>query len=148
VRDPYYREVFGAAAPYLSPGYFAAVGVFATLVVVAMFERRIALERKLAAAALMVSLTLSSFLVPLAGTLQQSAIKEAALLSRERKLEPVLWRLNAPSFSVYRGAPTATREPRPGDVVVTRARRIAELPPGTRYELLYGKLGIVMLRIR
>lgn len=148
VRDPYYREVFGSAAPYLSPAHFAAVGVFATLVVVAMFERRIALERKLAAAALLVSLTLSSFLVPLAGTLQQSAIKEAALLSRERKLEPVLWRLNAPSFSVYRGAPTATREPRPGDVVVTRARRIAELPPGTRYELLYGKLGIVMLRIR
>jgi 4-amino-4-deoxy-L-arabinose transferase-like glycosyltransferase len=148
VRDPYYREVFGAAAPYLSPAYFAAIGVFAALVLLGMFDRKMALELKVAAAALLVSLTLSTFLVPLAGTLQQSAIKEAALLSRERKLEPVMWRLNAPSFSVYRGAPTLTREPRPGDVVVTRARRIAELPPGTRYELLYGKLGIVMVRIR
>lgn len=148
VRDPYYREVFGAAASYLSPAYFAAIGLFATLVLLGMFDRRFALDRKLAAAALLVSLSLSSFLVPLAGTLQQSAIKEAALLSRERKLEPVMWRLNAPSFSVYRGAPTVTREPRPGDVVLTRARRIAELPPGTRYELLYGKLGIVMVRIR
>jgi 4-amino-4-deoxy-L-arabinose transferase-like glycosyltransferase len=148
VRDPYYREVLGSAGNYLSPAYIGAIGVFATVVLLGMFERTAALEMKLAAAALFVTLTLSTFLVPLAGTLQQSAIREAALLSRERKLEPVLWRLNAPSFSVYRGAPTATRDPRPGDVVLTRARRLAELPPGTTYELLYGRLGIVLVRIR
>lgn len=148
VRDPYYREVLGGAGAFLSPAYFGALGVFATLVLLGMFERTVALEAKLAAAALFVVLAFATFLVPLAGTLQQSAIKEAALLSRERRLEPILWRLNAPSFSVYRGAPTATREPRPGDVVATRARRLGELPPGTTYELLYGKLGIVLVRIR
>jgi hypothetical protein len=58
-----------------------------------------------------------------------------------------MWRLNAPSFSVYRGAPTASREPRAGDVVITRTRRLAELPGGMRYELLYGKLGIALVRI-
>ena len=78
----------------------------------------------------------------------QAPIKEAALLCRERHLEPVMWRLNAPSFSVYRGAPTPSREPRPGDVIVTKANRLAELPPGLAYDLLYSKRGIVLARIR
>jgi hypothetical protein len=59
-----------------------------------------------------------------------------------------MWRLNAPSFSVYRGAPTPSREPRPGDVIVTKANRLAELPPGLAYDLLYSKRGIVLARIR
>ena len=72
---------------------------------------------------------------------------EAAQLARARNLEPVMWRLNTPSFSVYRGAPTVVREPRPGDVVVTRARRLAELPNAKPVEFLYAKGGIVMVRL-
>ena len=53
-------------------------------------------------------------------------------------------RLNAPSFSVYRGAPTATREPRPGDVVLTHAWR---LPGLQKHEVLYEKTGIALVRI-
>jgi hypothetical protein len=77
----------------------------------------------------------------------QAPIKEAALLARARNLEPVMWRLNAPSVSVYRGAPTASREPRPGDVVITKAQRLTELPAGTAHEFIYAKNGIVMVRL-
>ena len=92
-------------------------------------------------------LALSAFVVPVGAGVQQEPIKEAALLCRERDLSPILWRLNAPSFSVYRGQPTEDRELRPGDVVLTRAQRLAELP-GNGYDVLYEKNGIVLVRIR
>jgi hypothetical protein len=59
-----------------------------------------------------------------------------------------MWRLNAPSFSVYRGAPTPSREPRPGDVVLTKASRLGELPASLPYDLIYSKRGIVLAKIR
>ncbi len=92
-------------------------------------------------------LGLSAFVVPVGAGMQQEPIKEAALLCREQGLSPILWRLNAPSFSVYRGQPTEDRELRPGDVVLTRAQRLAELP-GNGYDVLYEKNGIALVRIR
>jgi hypothetical protein len=90
---------------------------------------------------------LSAFVVPVGAGLQQEPVKEAALLCRERGIVPIMWRFNAPSFSVYRGQPTQTREPVPGDVVITKAKRLAELP-GYGYEVLYSKNGIVLVRIK
>jgi hypothetical protein len=48
---------------------------------------------------------------------------------------------------VYRGAPTASREPLPGDVVLTKAEKLRELP-GAGYEVLYSKNGIVLVQVR
>jgi len=86
--------------------------------------------------------------VPVAGFALQEAIKEAALLCREHDLPTILWKLNAPSFSVYRGAPTPSREPRPGDVVVTKSNRLTELPASLPYDVIYSKRGVVLARIR
>jgi hypothetical protein len=148
IADPFYREALAAALERFDTFYFAFFGVTCALVVFAMLERTTTLPRKLAVFGLAAVASLSTLVVPTLGFAQQSAIKEAALLSRERHLEPVMWRLNAPSFSVYRGAPTPSREPRPGDVIVTKASRLAELPPGLSYDLLYSKRGIVLARIR
>jgi 4-amino-4-deoxy-L-arabinose transferase-like glycosyltransferase len=147
VRDPYYREALSNAGPYFVPGYFIFCSAALALLFYAMLERRFALPPKLAAAGLLTVIAVSSLVAPLLGDVLQAPIKEAALLAKARKLEPVMWRLNAPSFSVYRGAPTASREPRPGDVVMTKARRLAELPAGTSYESIYAKNGIVLVRL-
>jgi 4-amino-4-deoxy-L-arabinose transferase-like glycosyltransferase len=147
IRDPYYREALSSAGSYFSPGYFILCGGGLALLLYAMLERRLAPSPKLAAAGLLTVLALSSLVVPVLGDVLQAPIKEAALLARARNLEPVMWRLNAPSFSVYRGAPTASREPRPGDVVITKARRLTELPAGTAHEFIYAKNGIVMVRL-
>jgi len=112
-----------------------------------MLERRVPVTYKLVAAGLISVLTLSAFVVPVCAGVQQEPIKEAALLCRERGLSPILWRLNAPSFSVYRGQPAEDRELRPGDVVLTRAQRLPELP-GDGYDVLYQKNGIALVRIR
>jgi 4-amino-4-deoxy-L-arabinose transferase-like glycosyltransferase len=147
IHDPYYRQALAAVLPQFGTAYFAYFGVVAGLVVYAMLERHTALPRKLALVGLLAVAGLATFVVPAAGELQ-APIREAALLARERHFDVVMWRLNAPSFSVYRGAPTPSREPRAGDVVVTRTSRLAELPKGTSYDILFSRGGIVLARIK
>jgi 4-amino-4-deoxy-L-arabinose transferase-like glycosyltransferase len=145
--DAYYRQALGAALTHFDTLYFAYFGVACALVVYAMLERRTALARKLALCGLLAVAGLSTLVVPIAGELQ-APIREAALLCRSRNIDVVMWRLNAPSFSVYRGAPTPSREPRSGDVIITRASRLSGLPKGTTYDILFSRGGIVLARIK
>lgn len=147
IPEPFYREALGAALARFDTFYFAMAAILVALVLYAIVERRTPLARKLIVFGFAAVTSVSTLVVPILGFAQQSAIKEAAQLVRARGLEPILWRLNAPSFSVYRGAPTPSREPRPGDVVVTRASRLVELPARLDYELLYSRRGIVVARI-
>jgi hypothetical protein len=147
IHDAYYRQALGAVLGQFGMAYFAYFGVVAALVVYAMLERHTALPRKLALTGLLAVAGLSTFVVPAVGELQ-APIREAARLARERHFDVVMWRLNAPSFSVYRGAPTPSREPRAGDIIVTRASRLAELPKGTAYDILFSRGGIVLARIK
>jgi len=146
--DVFYREVLGAALGRFETGYFVFYGMMCAITLYAMLERVTPVPRKLMALGAAAVLSLATLVVPAAGFAQQSSIKEAALLCRERHLDVVMWRLNAPSFSVYRGAPTPAREPRPGDVVLTKASRLGELPPSLPYDLIYSKRGIVLAKIR
>jgi 4-amino-4-deoxy-L-arabinose transferase-like glycosyltransferase len=147
VRDAFYAEVLAASLQYFDMVYFAFLAIICALVAYAMVERRTPLARKLVVFGLASVASLATLVVPIAGFAQQSAIKEAALIVRERNMPAVMWRLNAPSFSVYRGAPTPSRDPQPGDVVVTRSDRLREMPAKLQYDLLYSKRGIVLARI-
>jgi hypothetical protein len=56
------------------------------------------------------------------------------------------WRINVPSFSVYRAAVTpATAAPRPGDVILTRSDALDGLPP--RFHVLFREGGVLLVRI-
>jgi len=146
VPDAYYREALAWADAYFTPSYFTLLAAASALTLVVMFERRATVAYKLVLAGLVAVMVLSAYVVPVGAAIQQEPIKEAAQLAREQGLNPILWRLNAPSFSVYRGQPTEIREPAPGDVVLTRAQRLEQLP-GLGYEVLYAKHGIVLVRI-
>jgi hypothetical protein len=111
-----------------------------------MLERRFDLPRKLVVSGITAVVGLSSFVVPVGAGVLQEPIKEAALLAREKGYEVIMWGLNAPSFSVYYGRPTPSRDPLPGDIVITKAKRIAELP-GYGSDVLYAKNGIVLIRV-
>jgi hypothetical protein len=145
--DAYYRQALAGVLGDFDIAYFAYFGVAAAIVVYAMLERQTALPRKLALCGLLAVAGMSTLVVPAVGELQ-APIKEAGLLARERHFDVVAWRLNAPSFSVYRGAPTPSREPRAGDVIVTRASRLSALPKGTSYDILFSRGGIVLARIK
>jgi 4-amino-4-deoxy-L-arabinose transferase-like glycosyltransferase len=148
IGDPFYRDALTAALAQFSTGYFAFLGVMTAIVAFAMLERATPVPRKLIAFGLAAVASLATLVVPVAGFAQQASIKEAALLCRDRQLNVVMWHLNAPSFSVYRGAPTPSRDPRPGDVVLTKASRLSELPPSLPYDVIYSKRGIVLAKIR
>ncbi|HEX7054958.1 MAG TPA: glycosyltransferase family 39 protein [Burkholderiales bacterium] len=145
--DAYYRQALGALLPDFGLAYFAYFGILAALVVYAMLERRTPLARKQALVGLLGVAGFATFVVPAAGGLQ-APVREAALLARQHGFDVVMWKLNAPSFSVYRGAPTPSRDPRPGDVIVTRASRLPDLPKGTTYDILFSRGGIVLARIK
>ncbi|HZP86294.1 MAG TPA: hypothetical protein VFB54_05700, partial [Burkholderiales bacterium] len=146
VHDTYYREAFSEVDRYFDRTYILVVVVALVMAIALMLLRRLSIVTRLALVGLVYVLVLSSVLVPLAGTVVQEPIKQAALLCRQQGWQPVMWGLNAPSFSVYRGAPTPNREPRPGDVVLTKSKRIPALEP-RGVEVLYRKNGIVLLRV-
>jgi hypothetical protein len=56
----------------------------------------------------------------------------------------VMWGVNLPSFSVYSGRIAERREPRPGDLVLTR---ITKLPALGTCQLLYQRHGIALAQL-
>ncbi len=82
--------------------------------------------------------------MPMAASVMQRPVKEAALLARREGLKIVMWKVYYPSFLVYSGSFAERRAPRPGDVVLTTIDRLDRLGP---VEQLYGKHGIVLVRM-
>lgn len=142
--DPYYREALSDLGARLGPGFLVATLAGLALSSWAMLDRRADISASLVATATAAVLVLSLFVVPAVGDALQGPVKEAAALCRAQGLTPVTWKLNAPSFSVYRGAPTPSRRPVAGDVVLTKTRYLHELP---RHEPLYARNGIALVRI-
>jgi hypothetical protein len=56
-----------------------------------------------------------------------------------------MWGINTPSFSVYVQRVVPRREPRPGEVVLTKSHRLERLGD---YTLLYDRQGVALARVR
>lgn len=146
VKDAYYREAFAGIEQAAGMQYLIVAGAAVLLAVLLLALRGVAPVVRLGASGVVIVVVLSAVVVPLAASVQQSPIREAALLCREHGWDPIVWGLSAPSFSVYRGAPTLNRDPRAGDIVLTKSKRLAALQ-GRGVEVLYRKNGIVLLRL-
>jgi 4-amino-4-deoxy-L-arabinose transferase-like glycosyltransferase len=144
VRHPYVREALGQGGVFGTRWQFAAAVLLVAGIVLALW-RGTARWRRLAACGLLCSLALGGLLLPAAAAIQQAPVREAALLARAAGWKVHSWRINVPSFSVYRGAVTpSTPQPRPGQIILTRSDALDALGP---VELLYRKGGIVLARI-
>jgi 4-amino-4-deoxy-L-arabinose transferase-like glycosyltransferase len=100
---------------------------------------------RLAAAALLASWALGGLLLPAVAELQQGPVKRAALLARQAGWTVHSWRIDAPSFSVYRAAVTPRADvPRPGDVILTRSDALAGLGP---VRVLFREGGVLLVRV-
>ncbi len=86
------------------------------------------------------------YMLPMAGEIMQSPVKEAALLAKEKGLNVTMWKTNYPSFSVYYENPVRRTGSalNPGDIIITRVTR---LPLIKKYETLYRKHGIVLVKV-
>jgi 4-amino-4-deoxy-L-arabinose transferase-like glycosyltransferase len=144
IGNAYVREALGRTEVFSQAWQAGAAGLLAAACALALW-RGAWLWRRLAGVGLLCSLALSGLLLPALAELQQGPVKEAAQLARRAGWEVVRWRINAPSFSVYRGAVTpATPWPRPGQVVLTRSDALPVLGPVRQ---LYRKGGVVLARM-
>jgi 4-amino-4-deoxy-L-arabinose transferase-like glycosyltransferase len=142
--DPHLAAVLADAGDYLTPGYRAIVGIGALVSVFFMVERRWSVAHKAAVSGIGLSFGLGALILPMIGALQQGPVVEAARIVRADPRPAVVWRLDAPSFSVYRERVTPRREPRPGELVLTKTIHLDDLAERGAMEVLYRKHGIAL----
>jgi 4-amino-4-deoxy-L-arabinose transferase-like glycosyltransferase len=152
-RNAYVREALSRTEIFSALWQEAALALLAAALVLAAW-RRAAPWPRLAATGLLSAAGLVALVLPAAAELQQGPVKEAALLARSQGWDVRSWRINVPSFSVYRGAVTpGTPQPRPGDVILTRSDALPELTALTGrdgragFDVLYRKGGVLLLRM-
>ncbi|MDD2885646.1 MAG: glycosyltransferase family 39 protein [Dechloromonas sp.] len=105
---------------------------------------RAPLWQRISVAALLGNALLSLWLAPLLGELQQGPIKRTAEAARLMGEPVVQWQTHWPSVSVYLRAETELREPRPGELAITRVDRLPVASPA--YQILRQEGGVALLR--
>ena len=140
--NTYYRAQLGQALSAAGPGYYAAtVGALAIWLLICL-RTRITLWNKLLLGATLQVLLLASVVSPWIGQVLQGPVKAAAAVARGQEGDVVAWKIDAPSFSVYRQAVTPSREPEPGEMAITRFDRV----PAEGYEQLFRQGGVALVR--
>jgi len=146
IGNAYVREALGRTGVF-GAGWRAAAALLLGLALGMALWRTAPLWPRLAATGLLCTGALGGLLLPAVGELQQGPVKEAALLARREGWDVHRWRIDVPSFSVYRAAVTpATPMPQPGQVILTRSSALAA-PGLADARILYRKGGIVLLRM-
>jgi 4-amino-4-deoxy-L-arabinose transferase-like glycosyltransferase len=144
VHDAYIRDMLAHYGDYFTPGYRWFFLTCAVITTYFMVDTCLPKLSKLYASGLLAVLGLSGQVMPVIGDLQQSPVKEAALLAKRHDYAVVMWRLNTPSFDVYSQRLVERRDPRPGDVVLTKSIYLSQLG---QIEVLYRKNGIALVRL-
>jgi len=146
IGNAYVREALGRTAVF-GMGWQALAALLLGAALGLTLGRRAPPWPRLAACGLLCAAALGGLVLPAVAELQQGPVKEAALLARRAGWEVHSWRINVPSFSVYRAALTpSTTQPRPGQVILTRSDALPALA-AAQVQVLYRKGGIVLLRM-
>ena len=125
--------------------WLAGAALLLALVLGLALWARAPLWPRLAASGLACACAITGLLLPALAALQQAPVQEAARLAASRGWQVVSWRIDAPSFSVYRAALTPrVAAPRPGQIVLTRSDALPLLGAA---QVLYRKGGVLLVRM-
>jgi 4-amino-4-deoxy-L-arabinose transferase-like glycosyltransferase len=141
ISDAYIKALLSEADTVFGIRYRLWMAMALVVVAVLPFVKKLAPWQSLIFAGLVNVFIIGHLLFPLAGTIHQGPVKEAALKARQEGYYVVMWGIDTPSFSVYREQVTPRRKPRSGEVVFTREDRLEQLGP---YQLLYQKGGVTL----
>jgi 4-amino-4-deoxy-L-arabinose transferase-like glycosyltransferase len=142
----FYAIQLSEALPLAGSGYFViAMGalVLWLALLAASARSRLTGAGRLAIGAGLTTVVLVGAVSPWVGELLAGPVKRAGLKAHGMPETVVQWNFHVPSFSVYRQQPTVARQPKPGELAITRADR---LPPDAPVEVLYRERGVVLLR--
>ncbi|MDR2261252.1 MAG: glycosyltransferase family 39 protein [Azoarcus sp.] len=141
--NAYYRALLAEATLRAGAAYYGICGGALLIWLVALFALRGALWNRLLFAAALQTAALGLAVTPWLGAMLQGPVKEAAAFARTRPEPVVLWKLDAPSVSVYRDAVTPSRPPRAGEIAITRVDRV----PAEGFEFLFRRAGVAVVRM-
>ena len=145
IDDGYIKAILEGALGLTGQGYLLIIGAtIAELSLIALLPR-ISAEWRVIATGIVFSLLINLFLMPLAGSLMQEPVKEAALLAKEKGYKIVMWKTWNPSFLVYSESFVEKRDPMPGEIVLTTVKGLETLDNPA---VLYRKNGIVLAKLR
>src|SRR3569623_308247 len=145
IRDEYVVAMLRDHAGYFGAGYRLFFAAAIVLMLYFLAAARHNAGTQLLVSGLVTVFAVSVMITPVVAALQQAPIKEAAAIAKARDYRVVMWRLNTPSFSVYAERLVDKRDPRPGDVVLTKTNLLTKL---AGVEVIYEKNGIVLARLR
>ncbi len=128
---------------HFGPAWYVVAGLSLLLVLMPLTSRRWPLPNVLVPAALSFAIVANTLLLHAVAQMQQGPIREAGLTARDLSGDLVVRDMNTPSFGVYAQRMVERREPREGDLLLTRNERAA----GTPGEVLYARGGIVLMRV-
>ena len=142
------RLLLDDLAPAMRPVSIGAAVAVLVLLVLTVLVRRLPRDMRTDARLYVAGAVPALFLVvvlwPRGITWFQEPVATAGRTMRGETGPVVEWNANWPSFSVYRGAPTPVRAPRPGEIVLTRTDRAGALP---RHEPIFVQREVMLARI-
>ncbi|MEW6765706.1 MAG: glycosyltransferase family 39 protein [Pseudomonadota bacterium] len=139
------RALLTGARDLFLAGHFEVFFLLAATSLALMFARSLQLPATLFGLAAAGNLALALWFFPALGAIQQGPIHHAAERARDEPGPYVMWGVNTPSYSVHSGHVQERREPRAGDLVFTRAGKLAGLPA---HEVLLNERGYALVRIK
>jgi 4-amino-4-deoxy-L-arabinose transferase-like glycosyltransferase len=142
ISQPEILATLDEASKYLDTRYQVWLLIALVCIVGLMFVKQWKAWQLLLVSAVVNTAVVVLLLYPTLGSILQEPTREAAAFLRNNNCgEVVMWQLDAPSLSVYRGRATPGRKPRVGETVVTRIDHLHDI---ARYRVLYQRGAIVV----
>ncbi len=150
-QGPHQLAMFELGRTVLDTPYRIAVVLGLVLVSTIALWRRLPPWQGLVLVGLVQMAVVSGVLVPRVMEVLQGPVKEAALRAQTLALPTVAYRINMPSFSLYRQAITPDRAPRPGDLVFLRVDKLSRLTaqhPDLEQEVVFRRGAVALVKVR
>ena len=144
IGDEFARLVLAGALPQLGIKHRLIVGTVLAAVAVMPLVRHFPKSYATILTGILFMGLVNFYAMPLAGSIMQQPVKEAALLAKKNDYHVVMWAASYPSFAVYREEIIVERPLREGDIVLTKANKLNKIK---QYRIIYQKNGIVMARV-
>ena len=137
-------DVIPVLQSFMWPALMAAAAIVAASLIATRAAPALRRDVQLYAAGGIPALLMVAVLWPTGVSWFQGPVVAAAEFARKTQATVVQWNANWPSFSVYRGEATPARPPFAGDLVLTRADRVHELPAA---HVVFARREVVLARM-